>query len=268
MLSFRGNATEITGLSLGAKFVGLTAGLILLLSLTALISLRRSAETALQFQTVVDYAIPAYGALARSHIRSLEQAVALRRALIVAADPAGSDKAITDHIRLFTAAQDEFHRELADAEGLLEKERESASSRAVAADLQKLANAVVELRSLIEIYEEEAAACLAAVRARSLPQARQRLVTVDSLRNELGQRLENARAQTFAILKTISEDTQAAQARAQMATIVVFVLASILGLCVAAIGAARLIRSIKYLVRGAEAVEGGNLDTRIEIRSS
>jgi class 3 adenylate cyclase len=65
----------------------------------------------------------------------------------------------------------------------------------------------------------------------------------------------------------MSKDTQAAQARAQMATIVVFVLSSILGLCVAAIGAARLIRSIRSLVRGAEAVEEGNLDTRIEIRS-
>jgi adenylate cyclase len=100
-----------------------------------------------------------------------------------------------------------------------------------------------------------------------LPEARQRLVTVDSLRNELGQKLEGARAGTFAVLQTISRETEAAQARAQMATIVVFVLSSILGLGVAAIGAARLIRAIRSLVRGVEAVEEGHLDTRIEIRS-
>ena len=41
-----------------------------------------------------------------------------------------------------------------------------------------------------------------------------------------------------------------------MATIVVFVLSSILGLGVAAIGATRVIRSIKSVVLGAEAVEG------------
>ena len=53
-------ATEppLRGLSLGAKFVGLTAGLILLLSLTAFLSLRNSAETVRQIRQVVDVAIP------------------------------------------------------------------------------------------------------------------------------------------------------------------------------------------------------------------
>ena len=46
-----------------------------------------------------------------------------------------------------------------------------------------------------------------------------------------------------------------------------FVLSSILGLGVAAVGAMRVIRSIKSVVLGAEAVEGGNLDTRIQIAS-
>jgi adenylate cyclase len=52
-----------------------------------------------------------------------------------------------------------------------------------------------------------------------------------------------------------------------VATIVVFVLSSILGLGVAALGAVRVIRSIRSLVLGAEAVEGGNLDTKIQIAS-
>jgi class 3 adenylate cyclase len=71
----------------------------------------------------------------------------------------------------------------------------------------------------------------------------------------------------FAVLKAISKEAAAAQARAQTATIVIFALSSILGLGGAAIGAVRLIQSIKSIVRGAEAVEGGNLDTRIEIPS-
>jgi adenylate cyclase len=255
------------GFSLGAKFVGLTAGLILLLSLTALISLRNSAETVRQIKSVVDFAIPAYGALARSHIRSLEQAVELRRSLLLAEDPAASDNAIAEHVQAFLTAQIEFRREVADAERLLESQRDSTSSESAASDLQRLTEAIAGLRGLTETYEKEAGACLAALRARSLPEARQRLVTVDGLRHELAERLEAARAGMFAVLRTISKEAQAAQARAQMATIVVFVLSSILGLGVAAIGAVRLIRSIKSLVRGAEAVERGNLDTRIEIAS-
>src|SRR4029453_10901886 len=153
------------GFSLGAKFVGLTAGLILLLSLTALISVRNSAATVRQIQSVVDFAIPAYGALARSHIRSLEQAVELRRSLLLAEDPAASDAAIAEHAQAFLAAQSEFHREVADAQRLLESQRDSASSERAAADLQRLMEALAGLRALTQTYEQEAGASLAAIRA-------------------------------------------------------------------------------------------------------
>jgi adenylate cyclase len=256
----------VGGFSLGAKFVGLTAALILLLSITAFISLRHSAETVRQIRSVVDVAIPAYGALARTHIRSLEQAVELRRALLLGEDSAAPDAAIAERIAAFRIAQSAFQRELADAERLLGQQRESMPSDA-AADLQKLMDALPGLRAVAETYEAETARFLAAVSARSLSEARQRLVTIDGLRRELGERLEAERAGMFAALKTVSKEAQAAQTRAELATIVVFVLASILGLGVAAIGAVRLIRSIRSLVRGAEAVEGGDLDTRIEVRS-
>jgi class 3 adenylate cyclase len=266
-LGSQGGAPATGGLSLGAKFVGLTAGLILLLSLTAFISLRNSHQTVRQMGTVVDFAIPAYGALARSHIRSLEQAMELRRSLLLAQDPAVSNDAIADRVQAFLKAQTEFHEELADAERLLASERESTSSAAVTADLRRLTDALAELRPLTETYEKETAACLAAIRARSLPEARRRLVTIDGLRQQLGERLETMRAGMFANLKLISKEAQDAEGRTRMATIVVFVLSSILGLGVAAIGAMRVIRSIKAVVLGAEAVEGGNLDTKIHIRS-
>src|SRR5437868_4678090 len=111
MINSRGSVAAPGGVSLGAKFVGLTAGLILLLSVTAVMSLRNSAETVAQIKTVVEFAIPAYGALARSHIRSLEQAVELRRALLRAQDPATPDSAIVERLDAFRAARREFQRE-------------------------------------------------------------------------------------------------------------------------------------------------------------
>src|ERR1700752_693296 len=105
MVGSRGGIAAPGGFSLGAKFVGLTAGLILLLSLTAFISLRNSAETVRQIQQVVNFAIPAYGALAPSHIRSLEAAVALRRALLAAEDPATPDSVVVGYEQDFLNAQ-------------------------------------------------------------------------------------------------------------------------------------------------------------------
>ena len=55
-LGAQDSVPAIGGFSLGAKFVGLTAGLILLLSVTAFISLRNSAETVRQFGSVVETA--------------------------------------------------------------------------------------------------------------------------------------------------------------------------------------------------------------------
>jgi adenylate cyclase len=162
---------------------------------------------------------------------------------------------------------DRRNREIADSERLLERQRESTSSATVAADLQRLTEALTGLASLTESYEKETAACLAAISARALPEARERLVIIDGLRQQLGERLETTRAGMFATLKVISKEAEDAEARARVATIVVFVLSSILGLGVAALGAMRVIRSIKSVVQGAEAVEGGNLDTRIEIAS-
>jgi DNA-binding TFAR19-related protein (PDSD5 family) len=74
----------------------------------------------------------------------------------------------------------------------------------VVADLQRLTEAVAELRTVTESYEKEVGACFAAIIARSLPEARQRLVTIDGLREELGERLEAIRAGMFATLKVIS----------------------------------------------------------------
>jgi class 3 adenylate cyclase len=267
MLDSRASISGVKGFSLGAKFVGLTAGLILLLLLTAVISLRNSAETVRQIESVVDFAIPAYATLARSHIRSLEQAVELRRSLLLAEDPAVADEAITEHVLAFQSAQTKLQRELADAQQLLQSERDSTSSLSAASHLQKLSEALTGLKTLTDSYEKEASAGIASIQARALPEARQRLATIDRLRDELTVRLEAVRSGMRSVLETISKEAQASQARAQIATIVVFVLSSILGLSVAAFGAVRLIRAIQSIVRGAEAVEGGHLDTRIEIAS-
>jgi class 3 adenylate cyclase len=252
------------GLSLGAKFVGLTAGLILLLSLTAFISLRNSAETVRQIQQVVNFAIPAYGALARSHIRSLEAAVAVRRALLATEDPSTPDDVVRAHLQDFAKAQDQFHREFADAARLFEA-RESKGAPALPSQAAALREMLVGLRGLSSAYDQQAQPLFDAITRRSLPEARRHLATIDRIRNQLGTRLENARSTMFTDLKLIARDAEDAQTRTQIATIVVFVISSILGLAVAAIGAVRLIRSIRSIVHGAEAVEKGNLETRIDI---
>src|SRR3954451_10596948 len=111
-----GDVATIRGLSLSAKFMGLTAALITLLALTASISLFNSARTVREIGSVTNFAIPAYGALARAHIRSLDQAVELRRSLLLAEDPAVSDGVLAEHAKALFSARSRFHQELDEAQ--------------------------------------------------------------------------------------------------------------------------------------------------------
>src|SRR5262249_2290218 len=156
------------GFSLGAKFVGLTAGLIFLLSITALISLRNSAETVAQIKTVVDTAIPAYGAFARSHIRSLQQAVELRRALLLAEGPAEADDGIAEHIDAFLAARAGFRRQFANGKRLLSERWVAAAAESEGTRLGSLQADLSALDALVESYDREADVCLVVIRSRTL----------------------------------------------------------------------------------------------------
>jgi adenylate cyclase len=261
--ALRARLPAFGSLSLGAKFVGLTAVLILLLSVTAFISLRSATETVREIRSVVTFSIPAYGSLARSHIRSLEQALELRRTLLLAEDPNSSHRAIAQHRQAFFTAQASFRRELAAATGLMDSERQSTSSSRAATDLGRLEQQLPALQSLAETYQTQASACIDRAAARALDEARQCLPRIDMLRDQLTLRLEGIRAGMYKVLQGMADEVEAHQARSQVATIIVFALSAILGLVVAAIGAARLIHSIRQMVHGVEAVEHGNLETRI-----
>jgi adenylate cyclase len=262
-----GRRRAASGLSLGAKFVGLAGSLILLLSVSAYISLHTSASTVDEIHSVVEFAIPAYGALARGHIRSLEQGLELRRALLLAEDPTAGADALRQRLEAFHAATAGFEQETATAARLLVMERDNERMAVAVTALQPLIEGLAEIDRLSHRYHAEAETCMAAVQRHGLAQGRSCLAVVDLLRDDLNARLETLRSGLFAVLETVSQQAQAAQSSARMASLVVFVLAAVLGLGVAAIGAARLIRSIRSVVQGAEAVERGDLETRIEIAS-
>jgi hypothetical protein len=154
-------------------------------------------------------------------------------------DPTVPVEAIAKRMQAFRAARMQFDGDFADAEQLLLQEqwldRTSGSSAFALRDLREQ---LAQLKPLTETYANETDACLAAIASRLLPEARRRLVTVDGLRQELGQRLEAMRAGMADVLNAISREAEAAHARAEKVAIIVFVLSSILGLGVAALGGA------------------------------
>ncbi len=98
--------------------MGIAVALIVLMTITAILSMVWVIEVGHRLQELTDSYIPAYGNLARTNIRSLERALALRRMVIEKLQsPSGGDK--------FAAIRNVF-----DAKGV-EVEREAQSARAL-----------------------------------------------------------------------------------------------------------------------------------------
>src|SRR6476646_1918203 len=70
------------GLSIRRKIMGIAAVLIVLMIITAILSMVLVIQVGDRLQELTDSYIPAYGHLARANIRSLERALTLRRMVI------------------------------------------------------------------------------------------------------------------------------------------------------------------------------------------
>ncbi len=69
-------------LSIKRKIIGIAVVLIVLMAITALVSLALVLQVGGRLEDLTQSYVPAYGALARANIRSLDRALALRRMVI------------------------------------------------------------------------------------------------------------------------------------------------------------------------------------------
>jgi class 3 adenylate cyclase len=86
---------------------------------------------------------------------------------------------------------------------------------------------------------------------------------VDELRDELNRKLDGIRADMLALLRRDANSTIGKQQQVMLISIVVTVLAAILGLVFAALVSTGVTRPVRRLLEGARAVEAGNLQGTI-----
>jgi hypothetical protein len=104
------------GLSIRRKIMGIAVALIVLMAITAVLSMVWVIEVGHRLQELTDSYIPAYGHLARTNIRSLERALALRRMVIEKIQsPSSGDSAAIRNV--FEAKGAEVEREAQAARG-------------------------------------------------------------------------------------------------------------------------------------------------------
>src|SRR4051812_46702115 len=109
------------------KLVGLVVVLLLLMAAAAAISLFEAQRVSNRLVSTIEGYIPTYAALARANVRSLEQALLLRRALLNRLGPSPPAEGATDVEEALAKAK-QAAEEIASARTLLDREIASAQS--------------------------------------------------------------------------------------------------------------------------------------------
>ncbi len=249
--------------------MAIAVGLIVLMAITAVLSMVSVVQVGNQIRELTNTFIPAYGDLARTNIRSLERALALRR-MVIQRLRSPSDAADREVIRdAFERAGQEVERE-ADAaraliSGLIERGNAFGDTSALARLESRIDTAMKLSRRHLNAEIERLLVALDTGDTRSIDDALER---VDTLRDELNSEIESIRSGMLAVLKANAEMAVRKQRQALFIATILTVLAAALGLVVAMLVSSGLTMPIRRLLESTRAIEAGRLEETLAVTSS
>jgi len=255
-------------LSIRTKIMGIAVALIVLMTITAILSMVWVIEVGRDLQELTDSYIPAYGSLARTNIRSLERALALRRMVIEKLQsPSSGDKSAVIR-NMIDAKSVEVEREARIARalinGLIEKGETLGDETALARLDSHIDTAMADTRRALNAEIEPLLAALDSGDAKATADSLER---VDALRDDLNQKLDAVRADMLAIVKADAAKTVQKQRQAMVIAAILTALAAALGLVFAVLVSGGMTRPVRRLLEGAHAVEAGRLDETLPVTS-
>jgi adenylate cyclase len=253
-------------LSIRRKIMGIAVGLIVLMAVTAFLSMASVIQVGNQLDDLNQSYIPAYGHLARANIRSVERALELRRIVIEKIQSPSNDVAA---IRArFDAKGGEFESEIQSARklisGLIEKKVASGDTLSLVRLQTRLDAAVDDSRRHLN---DEISRLLNLLETGNASAIDESLTRVDALRDELNSKLDGIRADMLALLRADADLTTQKQRRVTLITAFLTLLAIILGLVFSLLVSAGVTRPVRRLLEGAKAVAAGDLDGKVPITS-
>jgi nitrogen fixation/metabolism regulation signal transduction histidine kinase len=247
--------------SIKTKILTIAVGLIVIMTITATLSLTFVTQVGHRLEQLTNSYIPAYGNLARANIRSLERALALRR-MIIAKTQLPPDESHFSAVReVFDAKGTEAVREGQSARALINGLIEQGTSftdgmalarietriDAVLDDSRRHLNA--EIERLLPLLDGGNAAGIADGLAR-----------VDVLRDELDHKIDVIRSDMLTLVRADAVATLQRQHDVIWIAAALTALAAILGLVFSILASTGMARPVRRLLEGTRAVEAGNLD--------
>jgi adenylate cyclase len=251
--------------TIGIKIFGIAVGLLILMAVVALLSMRMTRTVDAQLVIIDQNYFPAYVALAQANIRSTEESAYTRRLLLAIAERSDNASKIDDLRQRIANTGNASDEQIAAARRHI---NEQIADPLEFDDNIALARLDVRIESLQEQrqhYESILAKLLAATAVDNKPQASELLADLDDQRDDFDRKIDAARTEMLRLASAAIVGTRAYQRRVVEIGLVLLAIAGSLGITVAAAVTLGLVRPVRRLLAGTAAVEGGALDTVIPV---
>jgi adenylate cyclase len=254
-------------ITIGIKIIGIAVGLLILMTVVALLSMRMSRTVDDQLVIIDRNYFPAYVALAQANIRSIEESAYVPRLLFAIAESPDSALKLNDLRQRIANASNATDEQIVTARQHINAQIAEPLNFNDTISLARLDARIESLQEEGQHYEAILAKLLAAAEIDNKAQAGQLLAELDNLRDDFDRKVDAARSEMRRLARAAIVGTRAYQRHAVVVGLVLLAIAVLLGMTVAAAVTLGLVRPVRRLLAGAAAVEGGALDTVIPITS-
>ena len=248
------------------RILGIAIGLIFLMAITSALSTVMTRKIAHQLDELSTKYVEAYGHLARMNIRSLEQALALRRMVIAKMLSPPDNAGFADRQKIYDAKGREIEQEAQAARALINAIIDDTSTDSDNARLGRIDDRIEHVNGDLRRYlGEEYKRLLPMLEAGNFSEARTSLSRSDTLRDEFSQKVEDIRKDMLAQVRSDAAVTIRDQQTAIVMSAILTVLAAVLGLLFSFFISTGITGPVRRLLDGTRAVEAGRLDGSIAV---
>jgi class 3 adenylate cyclase len=248
------------------KIFSIAVGLVILMAVAALLSLRMTQTVDNQLVIVDQNYFPAYVSLAQANIRSVEESALIRRLVLALIENPRDEAKVTDLRQRVTTTGKASDDALAKAREHINEQIADPIDFNDNVELARLDTRIEFLQEERRRYEATYAKLLAAAE-QSSPEASRLLTELDGIRDDFDRRIDAARSEMRRLADHAIEGTRNYQVRVVEISLVLLVIAGLLGVTVAAAVSTGLVRPVRRLLAGTAAVERGALDTVVPVTS-
>ena len=189
-------------LSIRRKIIAIALILIVLMTITALLSMALVMQVSARLEDLTQSYVPAYGALARADIDSFQRALTLRRMIIEKNETPADDEKFAALRKSFEASGAAVDRETKTARSLIDGLIEKGSRFGDTIQLVQLGNRLSDLVDDTRVHlNDEIARLLPLLGGSDQKALAEALERVDALRDELDRQLDAARTNMIELLR-------------------------------------------------------------------